>query len=875
MSVWTRRGAIAALAATGGTATALTWNRAQAQLNRAPGDYMSVALRRQVEALKAGLAKGPSGPGNYAERGLVLYDWANAMALSGVYLHPELTQAVARLYSPGFERAGERGRTTAFRLLDQHARTLAALEANPRIVGSVTANVAAPLKVDTYVEFQQTYTVGDAPIRPGGGVVVPNHFYFARQELQANDAAADNFVTARTSNSNVKLSVETYPISGIFSPTLGPVEAPRAFFKVTQGELRPGDRITVTYGDRTKGSRGLKLISVSNSALRFPLWVVTAEDGVLLTPREANIPVYGGPTAGVRGFVSSIVGVGELFTLSVRAEDAFRNLATGGAPGWTVTLNGAPFRKLPASAASISKLQVRLEKPGIYRFAFVSEDGAIRGESDPVLVEHEPKERIYWGETHGHCGFSEGMGLADDYFAFARDEARLDFTVLSEHDLWMDCSEWEEMRRSVRKFERPGEFIAYMGYEWTVPSTYGGHHNVIFRDIDKVMPVTCQRHPSLPDLYRGLRKAYQPKDVVVIPHAHQTADAAQNDPELEPLVEIVSEHGTFEWLGRRYLANGSQLGFVGASDNHRGHPGYRARDTYNTFGDSGLAAVMAPTKQRDAIFDAMKDRRTYATNSARIILRTMLNGQSMGRVVPSAARRIVDGIVHGSGPIESITLVKNGKDHETLNFDDAPSSAPASAGDIVEVRFVSNSEPLQVLIPARGGRVWEGRITVEGARIAHVSTPQVDTINPFVEWARPTAGTTDQVDFRLLTRGDNKIVRLRLEGGTGSQVRVLMEGARGALDARLSIPSARAPAVGVAAPIEDPGARAASAGAYVDQVQVRRIRPSSERDRTFRFIDESGGADGDNYYVRIVQADGGLAWSSPGWVGEVRGRKAG
>ena len=273
--------------------------------------------------------------------------------------------------------------------------------------------------------------------------------------------------------------------------------------------------------------------------------------------------------------------------------------------------------------------------------------------------------------------------------------------------------------------------------------------------------------------------------------------------------------------------------------------------------------------ERDAIFDAMKDRRTYATNSARIILRTTLNGQAMGRVVPTSARRVVAGVVHGSGPIESITLVKNGKDYETQNYDE-PRGAPASAeGDIVEVRFASDSEPLEMLIPARGGRVWEGRITVEGARIAHVSTPQIDSINPFVEWARPTANTADQVDFRLLTRGDAKIVRLRLEGGAGSQVRVLVGGERGPLDARLPIPAAGAAASSIPAPINDPGGRAASAGVYEDRVFVRRIRPSPEMDRTFRFVDERGGADGDNYYVRIVQADGGLAWSSPGWVGAV------
>jgi hypothetical protein len=843
---------------------------------KAPGDYMSASLRGRVENLKAGLAAEPTGDRNGRDRSLVLYDWMNAAALVGLPTHPDLPATIAQIHTPNFLQRGDRQRLATYAVLDRHVRTLAALDANPAVCGTVRVTTPGPFVVDSYVQFEQTYTVGDAPILQGGGVIIPNHFYFVSEQLQASDPAADNYLTLRCSNASVRFAVDAFPVTGMFSSRLSVGESDRVFFQVAEGRLQPGDVVTVRYGDRSGGSRGLKLIHVSNSALRFPLWLLTEPDGLLLTPREAAIAAVGGPAAGVHAFAPSVVEVGEPFAISVRAEDKFRNLATGGAPGWVLTLNDRPFRRLAPSPQAIHVIEgVRLETAGVYRLEVRSEDGAIRGQSDPILVEAAPGERIYWGETHGHCGFSEGMGLVDDYFAFARDEARLDFTTLSEHDLWLDAGEWEQMRTATRKFDRPGEFIAFMGYEWTVVSAFGGHHNVIFRDIDGVRPVTCQRHPNLPDLYAGLRKGYAPKDVMVIPHAHMTADATQNDPELEPLVEIVSEHGTFEWLGRRYLANGFELGFVGASDDHIGHPGYKPRPLGRFYFDGygGLAAVYAPAKTRNELFDAMKARRTYATNGARIILRAQINGRRMGEVVPSSRRRVIEGVVHGTGPIESITLVKNGVDLRALEYDAAERNGPSDL-DIVEVRFRSSSDPGAPLVPARSIRTWTGRIVVGGAELADVSSPQAEAMNRLTEWARPRLASRNEADFRLVTRGDAKAIRLRLDGDLSkARVRIILEGTEAPFDVVLPVPAPGEPPARAISLQEMAASGNRAAGRFEDDVLVRRIRPVAERDRRFRFEDADRPEDGDNYYVRVVQADGGAAWTSPAWVGRVKRRK--
>ena len=334
-------------------------------------------------------------------------------------------------------------------------------------------------------------------------------------------------------------------------------------------------------------------------------------------------------------------------------------------------------------------------------------------------------------------------------------------------------------------------------------------------------------------------------------------------------MEIVSEHGTFDWLGRRYLANGFQLGFVGAGDDHIGHPGYKPRPLgrYYFDGYGGLAAVYAPTKQRDTLFDAMKARRTYATNGARIVLKSRINSRHMGEVVPSATQCVIEGAVHGTAPIESITLVKNGREHRTLSFDAVTTSA---ADDIVEVRFESTSEAA-LLAPSRSGRTWAGRIVVEGATVLAASSPQVEALNVLTEWVRPNPGDPREVSFRIVTRGDSKAIRLKLDGDPGKvRVRVVLQEARVPINVATRVPAAGEAAAVISAPDNDPGGPRNSGGTFNDKIYVRRIRPAAEQDRAFRFEDSEGVKDGDNYYVRVTQADGGQAWSSPGWIGAVK-----
>ncbi len=306
-----------------------------------------------------------------------------------------------------------------------------------------------------------------------------------------------------------------------------------------------------------------------------------------------------------------MVQVGEPFTVSVRSEDIHYNRATSSFPAYQVSLNAEPFAELAPGDGAVSLMtDLVLTEPGVYRFGFRSPEGNVVGASNPVWVQEQPFWRVYWGDTHGHSGFAEGQGTSDAYLRFGRDDARLDFLSHSEHDLWMDDAEWETLRENVEHYTVEGEFIAFLGYEWTVNTRRGGHHNVLFRTPRgrARVPVQVASVPS--ELYRRLEISNDLEDVLVIPHAHQAADWRVTNSKLESLVEIMSMRGTFEWFGREYLAHGHEVGFVAGSDDHLSHPGYPTPLTSTLAQPGGLAAVLATEETSDGIFDALKQRRT-------------------------------------------------------------------------------------------------------------------------------------------------------------------------------------------------------------------------------------------------------------------------
>jgi len=276
---------------------------------------------------------------------------------------------------------------------------------------------------------------------------------------------------------------------------------------------------------------------------------------------------------------------------------------------------------------------------------------------------------------------------------------------------------WREIRDTADEFNKPGEFTAFAGYEYSPPLPKRGkvHRNVVFKNNNTpARAVSAFDAATVLDLWRALESECKGDcEFLTIPHNMNKTwgiaysgktidDDSYNNSDWalrgrnEPIAEMFQAKGSsecgfgvgasdeecnFELIapicegeqvpgcsGRTSFAreglkigleleqelgfNPLQFGFIGSTDNHNSSPGdteeydWRGvgalhesparkrlglKSINKTFskGDAhvrlknpgGLAAVWAQENTRDAIFEAMENRETYATSGNRIKLR--------------------------------------------------------------------------------------------------------------------------------------------------------------------------------------------------------------------------------------------------------------
>ncbi len=847
-----------------GPLTLLIWCLSAQVKSVRDDDYLQPDLRDRVQRLKTEAHEKSFDVAVLSDRLATLWEWANAYSLTGGPV-PGAFPQLASNANRGLQKLPPGGAQMPVSLVSgfiaQYAREFQIKDENPENIGRLTLSSNGPFRAGEFVTVSETYQVGDMPMSAGGGIAVGQG---RGGRLQTSDPEAANFVSVRTSNPDARFQPsEPWGTWATFE-TRNTIA-----FRLAGTDLAKGDTVTLTFGDQSGGGPGLELQNWSNDRVVFKTFLDLEANGWLLTPEWPALEVIGEERIRfVNAIAPSVVEPGEEFALHVRSEDRFRNLASGPAPALEVQLDGETVRRIPSGSPAMHRLDgISLDTLGVYRFHVRSRDGALRGTSNPVRVESDPGDRIFWGETHGHTGFAEGQGSPDGYYKFGRDVARLDFLSLSEHDIWMDDFEWKTLQELVEKYRVPGKFTTILGFEWTSRLLYGGHHNVFFRNTPGRLRVPNQKAPLLDELYEGLARRNDADDVLVVPHAHQPGDWTNSDGALERLVEIQSGHGTFDWFGNKYLENGFRVGFVGASDNHVGHPGYSGM-TNRQMG--GLAAVLASENTPDAIFDGLRGRSTYATTGERIVLTADLNGAGMGQEQNHVPNRTIRCTVNGTAPIDAIDVIKNGAIVYTKRYLGTDISGDAH----VQVSFEASTEVIGRRQVPRGDRPWVGVLRVEGAEIAGFDEPWFR--HPGTYGARLTGG---RLHFAMHTRGRSTSLILRLRGATADTRVVVDMGAtreRPGSGGYERTPQ-RLPANTQVFRLGDLNGevdrREYKVLEHTDALSVQLVPSSGALDQDFTYTDRDEPAPGDYYYLRVRQMDGALAWSSPFWVGQRSGEE--
>ena len=370
------------------------------------------------------------------------------------------------------------------------------------------------------------------------------------------------------------------------------------------------------------------------------------------------------------------------------------------------------FPKIPQMAPTTDGVfemsGIRFLANGVQRVEGSVPQDTIRAWANPVVVYDDPEYRIFWGDLNGQSDLSTGIRQPNLYFWYAKSVALLDFVALTDLDRapseerTLDVDGLRTAFDRARTLEEPGRFVAIPAFEWTSDSF--GHRLVYLPDL----PDTFAEIPSAAsgvDTPEKLRGALPRGSLVAIAHPSGSEGAPAVDPASVAganLVEMYSSRGTFEQSGsprpssletpgafvRDLLASGARPGFLGNSDSELMTPGNPLGvPTKRQPWMGGLTAVLAKELTREAVLEALRERRCYATTGPRYLMEFTVDGAPMGSelTVKSGHRAEAYGSLGSTTNWVRVDIL--GPDGAVASLNPDPTQ-----GDVVELR--ATTEPI-------------------------------------------------------------------------------------------------------------------------------------------------------------------------------------
>jgi hypothetical protein len=348
--------------------------------------------------------------------------------------------------------------------------------------------------------------------------------------------------------------------------------------------------------------------------------------------------------------------------------------------------------------------------------------------------------------------------------------------------------------------------------------------------------------------------------VVVIAHVGgRYADITMaHDGKLERAVEVHSTWGTFEWLLHDAFDKGYRVGVVCHSDDHKGRPG-ATRPGASTFGAiGGLTCYLMPELTRDALFATLRARRHYGTTGTRLdidlsgrfdaavmrcsddpqlgaVTEQPVQAAQMGDIIrPGATAMRLVAQVTGTAPIERVDVLHGKRVAQTVR--------PYAAADLGRrVRVLWEGAEYR----GRGREtLWQGKLKLSGNRIARFAP--VNFLNPERRVTEVSPGTA--LAWNSVTTGNRAGIDLWLDDARAGTLSLESNVVSGEVDlARLA-----------------DHAVAFDGGGLGRRLSVYRLPEAdwSRRVDVDHAVTFPGGADLP-VYLRVTQADGHQAWTSP------------
>jgi hypothetical protein len=662
---------------------------------------------------------------------------------------------------------------------------------------------------------------------------------------QFDDPKAPNYVTVNCSVP-AKLGLR-YDPRGHIRPFRAAI-----VIDVEKRSLYPGDHIAVVYGDPSQGSPGIQAQSFPENVCEFGVVVDPLSSGVYLRVPQVSPPlrVVSGPAESFVVQGPSKVLAGESFRVKVHGSDAYGNPTATEADNLVITADTPATLSLKKKDGRAKWVDgICISEPGIYHLNLRQGDKVL-ARSNPILVRPKPDPwNLYWGDTQAQTASTVGTGTVREFFRYARDLAGIDFCAHQGNDFMLTDEAWNDVRRESKRFHEPGRFITFLGYEWSGTVGAGGDRNVLFQGDDGPLYRSSSwqlphgspnsERPTARELHEALREFAKEKQesVLLIPHVGgRRAEMDSIDNDLEPIFEICSCHGIFEWWLREALERGYRIGIIGASDDHTCRPGLTFPSTPEMAIRGGLAAVYAKELTRDSIWEALSSRRCYGTTGERIILYVEADGNPMGAEFTSQQAPQISIKVIGTNPLEKISIFN--RNQEVFNVKPNP---PCRDGR--RLRFVWTGARAR---DRNRYTVWDGKLTLSKGKILSAQPLNMYAPKEGLVGRGPT-----EVSWRSITAGHHVSILVEVDAPDEAQISF----ATGPATFSFRLGQVRNEDLHI------------DAGGEGQAVSVSTLHSDGETAHAeFDFVEEDLKPGSHAYYVRVVQADLHRAWSSPIYV---------
>jgi hypothetical protein len=297
-------------------------------------------------------------------------------------------------------------------------------------------------------------------------------------------------------------------------------------------------------------------------------------------------------------------------------------------------------------------------------------------------------------DMHNHTLLSDGDGDPEAAFPSMRD-AGLDVAALTDHAIrgasmegtglggtpWigLDRAGWRRTGKLADAYDRPGEFTAIRGFEWSHPQL--GHINAWFTG--EFTDVATQG--GMRELYAWLTGAGRGNGVRVDPGLAGFNHPGREDGRFsgfqftaaaaEQMVSLEMFNRTDDYLFQGVAAGGNsplvdcldagwRPGLLGVSDEHSAHWGLQP--------GTGRAGLWVSEHSRAGVAEALRARRFFATRVAGLRVDATAGGVRMGAVLR-----------HRAGPVEFELDVEAG---------------PSWTGRTLEVQLLRPATPVPAVV---------------------------------------------------------------------------------------------------------------------------------------------------------------------------------